>query len=233
MTLEASDSVRDRFKLIHDSANQAASRTGRSLADITVVAVTKSFSVEKVREAAEAGMTVFGENRVQEAASKIPSVGKPLEWHLIGHLQTNKVKTALELFSLIQSVDSLRLAQFISKECAESGKTARALLEVNISGEAQKYGFNPDAIGEAADQIAQLPGIRIEGLMGIAPLEGGESAKRAAFKNLRNLFDKLKSKSGPACEMKILSMGMSDDFTLAIEEGSTMIRVGRALFGER
>lgn len=233
MMSEAANDLQMRWQKIRDAALAAASLSGRSLNDITIVAVTKNFPASVVREAVLVGASVFGENRVQEAAEKIPLAGSGMKWHLIGHLQTNKVKTAVGLFDLIQSVDSVRLARAISDESIQLKKMTRVLLQVNISGEEQKYGFEPARIYAAVDEISQLQSIRVEGLMGIAPLEGGETARRAAFKNLKLIFGALKSAKFSGVEMKYLSLGMSDDFAEAIEEGSNMIRVGRALFGER
>lgn len=214
--------------------DEAAKKTGRSLKDIGLVAVTKGMGADKISEARAAGILVFGENRVQEAAEKIPQVAaEGLEWHMVGHLQTNKIKTALSLFNLIESVDSVRLAKALNDESRALGKIADVLLEVNISGEAQKYGFKPEAVYSALEEISGFPGIRVLGLMGIAPDAVENSVKRDAFKKLKNIFSVCKTTKYENVKMQILSMGMSDDFEIAIEEGSNLVRLGRALFGER
>ena len=224
-------SVKDRFIQVQASIEKAAQKSGRLSKDITLVAVTKDVVVEAVLEAQAAGISVFGENRVQEAETKIVQINNPnFEWQMIGHLQTNKIKTALSLFSLIQSVDSTRLAREISEESLANNKITSMLLEVNISGEPKKFGFNPEEIYGAIDFVAALPSIRIMGLMGIGPNQVSDDIKRAAFKKLRSIFSVCKSIKSNNLEMKYLSMGMSDDFEIAIEEGSNMIRLGRALF---
>lgn len=213
------------------SIQNAAERSGRSAADITLVAVTKSVPAAVVSEAAAQGLTFFGENKVQEAAEKIPQVLAPeARWQMIGHLQSNKVKAAVSLFHLIQSVDSARLAEKIGEEAVLAGKTMDVLLEVNVSGEEQKYGFKPEAVYTALDEILAVPGIRVLGLMGMAPNASDPDLRRAAFKKLRGIFSVCKTLKRPNLDMKTLSMGMSDDFEIAIEEGSTMVRIGRALF---
>jgi PLP dependent protein len=166
---------------------------------------------------------------VQDAQEKIPAV-TGAEWHMIGHLQTNKIKTALGLFQCMQSVDSVRLAKEIDQHLVSENRSYPVLLEVNISGEKQKFGFEPDDLYSAVDEIKLLTRLEVHGLMGIAPNTEDAGARRAAFKKLKGLFTVLKSMKSERFQMKTLSMGMSDDFEAAIEEGSNMIRVGRALF---
>lgn len=224
--------IKERLARVQLLIEEAAKRSGRPAKEITLVAVTKGVPPERVLEAKEAGLRLFGENRIQEAKEKIPKVVDPaVEWHLVGHLQSNKVSDALSLFSLIHSVDSVRLAERISRESEQRGRVTPALLEVNISGEPQKYGFLPEAIYTAIDAIKDFPGIRISGLMGMAPNDPDKEKKREAFKKLRNLFSVCRSFKGERLEMKYLSMGMSGDFETAIEEGSNMVRLGRILFG--
>ena len=223
--------IQERLASIQNRIEAAAQKSGRSLKDIEVVAVTKGISVERILEAQAAGISVFGENRVQEAEVKIPAVQVPgLEWHMIGHVQSNKVKTTLALFGLIQSVDSIRLAKNISGESQAQNKVTRFLLEVNISGQPQRFGFSPQEIYGAVQEITKLPAIHVLGLMGMAPNKAAPGKIRESFKTLRNIFSVLKTLKSENLEMKYLSMGMSDDFEIAIEEGSNMIRLGRALF---
>ncbi len=220
--------IKEKLETVRQRLDKAASRSGRSSKDITLVAVTKGASVEAVLEVREAGVGVFAENRVQEALLKAPQVTS--EWHMVGHLQSNKIRVALELFQMIQSVDSLRLAGNINDEALALNKVVPVLLEVNISGEVQKYGFKPEEIYSAVEGAAALPQLKVMGLMGIAPAGADEAPKREAFKKLRNLFSVCKTLKNKNIEMKHLSMGMSDDFEIAVEEGSNMVRLGRVLF---
>lgn len=222
---------KERLERVQGAMDEAARKSGRSLKDITLVAVTKHASQELILEAQSAGLTLFGESKVQEAEAKILSVNVPgVQWHMIGHLQSNKVKTAVSLFSLIESVDSVRLAKNISDTSLAENKVASILLEINISGELQKYGFKPEELYTAIEEVAELPGVRVLGLMGIAPQSADPEVKREAFKKLRKLFSVCKGLKHGNVEMKHLSMGMSDDFEIAIEEGANMVRLGRALF---
>ena len=215
----------------------AAVRAGRRPDDVTIIAVTKTVPLDRIRAAFALGLTDFGENRVQEAEAKIqawPTDGgssRP-RWHLIGHLQTNKVKRAVQLFDTIHSVDSVRLATMIGAQAEKLGKVMPVLLEVNVSGEATKFGFTPDDMHAALPEIARLPGLRVVGLMTIAPhVEDPEDA-RPVFRRLRELRDEAQAKH-PELPLTELSMGMTNDFEVAIEEGATFVRVGRAIFGER
>jgi len=204
---------------------EVAERANRSPNEITVVVVTKTVEPLLIQQAFEAGIKHFGENRVQEARSKIEqlsSLEPPPIWHMVGHLQTNKASAATELFHMIQSVDSIRLAEAISRHTEHNIST---LLQVNISGEASKGGFSPGEVSAAAEQIAGLPHLEVEGLMTIAPLANDPEEVRPVFRQLRLLRDYL--------GLKHLSMGMTDDFEVAIEEGSTILRIGRAIFSER
>lgn len=231
MSADTTTKIRQNLERITRAIEEAAVRCGRAGKDIRLVAVSKTARPEGVLEAFGAGITLFAESRVQDAEAKVAAVSQPgLEWHMVGHLQTNKVKTAVSLFSLIQSVDSVRLAKTVGEEAVAQNKVMPVLLEVNISGEAQKYGFSADEIYSAIDEIAQLPGIRVEGLMGIGPNEVPDETKRAAFKKLKGIFSVCKTLKKGNVEMKTLSMGMSDDFEIAIEEGSNMVRIGRAIF---
>ncbi len=222
--------IKENLERVCGLMDEAAKKSGRSAKDITLVAVTKGVNLERILEAYEAGIRLFGENRVQEALFKIPQMAIDAEWHMIGHLQSNKIKDAISLFTMIESVDSIRLAQKISGESMALGKVTPALLEINISGEAQKYGFGPEEIYSAIEEMVSMPGIRVEGLMGIAPNNVGDESKREAFRKLRNIFSVLKGLKKQNVEMKCLSMGMSDDFKIAVEEGSNRVRLGRVLF---
>jgi pyridoxal phosphate enzyme (YggS family) len=207
------------------------------------VAVTKNVPQEKIREAWEAGLRVFGENRVQEAEPKVlwsREGGLGCEWHMVGHLQRNKVKKAIQLFDTIQSVDSLRLAWEIDGRCRAACARMPLLLEVNVSGETSKHGFAAyDADGRQMDdflgavqQIVAMPNLEPQGLMTVAPFDAPEEDLRACFRSLRLLLERLREQF-PDNHWRHLSMGMTDDFEVAIEEGSTIIRIGRAIFGKR
>lgn len=214
--------------------DRACQRVGRSDADsITLVAVTKGHPLEATRAAREAGLQVIGENRVQEARAKWEVAGDlGLSWHLVGHLQRNKVRQALQMFDLIHSVDSLRLAETIDKEAERlDGRTA-VLVQVNASGEQSKYGFSVDEAFDPIAEICDLEHIRVEGLMTMAPFTADENLLRVTFRRTRALFDRCREDL-ERFEGQHLSMGMTNDFEIAVEEGSTMVRIGTALFGER
>ncbi len=223
--------LQQRLHEIQDRIAQAATRSGRSPQDITLLAVTKTFPRLVLQEAYELGLRTFGENRVQEAIPKIEDLPADIQWHLIGQLQTNKINKVLGKFALIQSVDSLKLAQAFSGRL--DGRTQEILLEVNTSGEAAKSGVTPEKALEEARAIVQLPGLELRGLMTVGPLTQDSNLQREAFKKLKGLFEELKAKGVGREEFSILSMGMSGDFEMAIEEGSTLVRIGSALFGSR
>jgi hypothetical protein len=215
--------IADRVAHVQQRVERAAERAGRSPAEVTIVAVSKGFPPSAIDEAMVAGIAHVGENRVQEAAAKILALrGLPVTWHLVGHLQTNKAKTALELFDIIHSVDSLHLAEVLSHRAE---RPLPVFLEVNVAGEASKFGFLPDDLAAAAQTIARLPGLDLRGLMTVAPFVSDPETVRPVFRELRRLRD--------ALGLRELSMGMTDDFEVAIEEGATLVRIGRAIFGER
>jgi pyridoxal phosphate enzyme (YggS family) len=220
--------IADRVADVRQRVQRAAKRAGRSPADVTIVAVSKGFPPSAIEEAAAAGIAHLGENRVQEAADKITGLGSlSVTWHLVGHLQTNKAKTALELFDIIHSVDSLHLAEVLSHR-VQMGAAQRplpVLLEVNVTGEASKFGFSSGEVAAAAQAIARLPRLDLRGLMTVAPFVSDPETVRPVFRELRRLRD--------ALGLRELSMGMTDDFEVAIEEGATLVRIGRAIFGER
>ena len=202
----------------------ACGRAGRRPEEVRLVAVTKTFSADVVRSALRAGVQDIGENRVQELREKAEQISEPVRWHLIGHLQSNKARIAARLCEVIQTVDSVELAERISHEAVASGKEIEILIQVNVGGEEQKSGVQPSKAHTLAGSIRRLDGLRLTGLMTIPPI-ADENQTRAYFRRLRQLRDEL--------GLAELSMGMTDDFEMAIEEGSTLIRVGRAIFGER
>ena len=226
MMYDIRQAIEYNYRILKERVAKAAERVGRSPSDIVIVAATKTVPPEKIKIALELGIRIIGENRVQEALQKKPLVGGG-EWHMIGHLQRNKVKKALQLFDCIQSVDSLRLAEEINKRASSP---VRVFVEVNTSGEPTKYGVSPDEAIDFVCKVAELPNLKVEGLMTIGPLHGDP---RPAFRTLRQIGDKLNALNIDDVHIKYLSMGMSDDFEIAIEEGSNMIRIGRALFGPR
>ncbi len=219
---------------VRDRIESACRRAGRSDGDrVTIVAVTKGHPIEALCAAREAGLRVIGENRVQEARRKRDRTGDlGLAWHLVGHLQRNKVRHALSLFEMIHSVDTLRLAETIDSEAAKSGRRARVLVQVNASGEETKYGVPVGEGLEAVRRICELPHLRVTGLMTIAPLTNDERVLRDTFRRTRELFERCGA-SVEGFEARDLSMGMSNDYEIAVEEGATMVRLGTVLFGER
>lgn len=213
--------------------DRAAARAGRDPGGITLVAVSKTVEPARVREAVEAGVTILGENYIQEARGKIEEVGRGVQWHMVGHLQSNKAKYAVTLFDCIHSLDSISLAREIDRRAAQKGRSMRTLVEVNLSGEAAKFGIGPDEALELIRQTASLKNISIEGLMTMPPYFDDPERARPYFIRLRELRDRILGEGVEGVRMDELSMGMSGDFEAAIEEGATMIRVGTAIFGER
>jgi pyridoxal phosphate enzyme (YggS family) len=216
---------------VREQIAQAAAKTGRDVKDIELVAITKTHSANKVREAIEAGHTLFGESRVQEARAKIPELRSNIRWHFVGHLQKNKVRQALPLFEMIHSVDSLPLAEDINRVSQEEALHPRVLLEVNVAGEGSKFGFSPQKLRDQMEALLALPRLSILGLMTIPPLAEEAEASRKYFIQLRELRDRLQTEF--RVDLAQLSMGMTQDFPIAVEEGATLVRVGTAIFGER
>jgi len=218
--------VRENVAAVRSRIAAACSRAGRRTDAVTLIAVSKTFPASAVDEAIDAGITAIGENRVQEAREKRPLVraAAPAVWHLIGHLQSNKAKEAVRLFDVIQTVDSLELAGKIARAAEIEGKRQEILLEVNIGGEAQKNGATKGVIPDLAAAVKAMPSLHLRGLMAIPPV-GTPDQTRPYFRELRGLRDEL--------GLEHLSMGMSEDFDVAIEEGATLVRVGRAIFGSR
>jgi pyridoxal phosphate enzyme (YggS family) len=199
---------------------------------VTLVAAAKGRTVEQVRAAIRAGVTHVGHNYVQDAEPMVPLVPEPVRWHMIGHLQTNKVKIAVELFDMIETVDSWRLAQEIDRRCAAIGKVMPVLVEVNSGHEANKTGILPEEVADLVDQLAKLPYIRVQGLMTMGPRFGDPEDSRPYFQATRAAFERLAKTPMPNAEMRYLSMGMSNSYRVAIEEGANIIRIGTLLFGE-
>ena len=225
------ETVAANFAAVRSRIAAAARRTGRDPSAVRLMAVTKGFPRQTVDEALAAGASLFGENRVQEAETKFTELAGRCETHLIGHLQTNKAKAAAALFDCVQSIDSLHTAQALDARCAERGRTMDVLLEMNTSGEASKSGFpGRDELAAGLEEVEKLPHLRVRGLMTVGPLTDDQRMIRAAFALLRSAFESL-AVGRPGFDT--LSMGMSSDFEIAIEEGATLVRVGTALFGPR
>jgi len=224
-------SIAENLERVREQIAQAAAKADRLVDEIELVAITKTHPAEKVREAMEAGQNLFGESRVQEARVKIPDSPSSLRWHFVGHLQKNKVRHALPLFELIHSVDSLALAQDMNRIAEEDGAHPRVLLEVNLAGEGSKFGFVPGKLREEMELLLALSRLSIEGLMTIPPLAEAAEVSRKFFVQLRELRGVLESEFD--LRLPQLSMGMTNDFTVAVEEGATLVRVGTAIFGER
>lgn len=228
--------IRQRWWQVRDRIREACARAGRDPATVRVVGVTKGFGAEVAAAAARAGLVDLGENRVQEARDKIPRVRElagPVEvcWHLVGHLQRNKARWAVQLFTWVHSVDSPELAHELSRRATAAGRTVDVLVEVNVAGEATKHGTAPERAPELVELAACLPGLRVRGLMTVAPQAPHPEDVRWVFRALRELRDRIRTDRG--LELPELSMGMSDDYEVAVEEGATLVRLGRALFGER
>jgi PLP dependent protein len=215
----------------------AARRVGRNPDSVTLMAVSKTVEPERIRQASAAGIRVFGENRVQEFAEKFPDPDgrRDAEWHLIGHLQTNKARKAAEIFHAVDSVDSLRLAEKLNQAAEALGKTLPVLIEINVGGEASKSGVPLDSpeLEGLLRGVARLEHLEVRGLMAVPPFAQNPEATRPYFRLLRDLRDQIALRKLPGVRMEVLSMGMSHDFEIAIEEGSTCVRVGTAIFGER
>jgi pyridoxal phosphate enzyme (YggS family) len=224
-------SVAKNLERVRDQIAQAAAKVGGATDDIELVAITKTHPAEKVREAIEAAQKLFGESRVQEARVKIPELPSNLRWHFVGHLQKNKIRHALPLFELFHSVDSLALAQEMNRIADEEGMHPRVLLEVNVAGEGSKFGFAPEKLRAEMESLLALPRLSILGLMTIPPFAEEAEASRKYFIELRELRDRLQT--GFHVDLGQLSMGMTNDFPIAVEEGATLVRVGTAIFGER
>lgn len=220
--------IADNLKRVQETIEETLSKTGRK-DSVTLIAVTKTVDPERINEAIEAGIKIIGENRVQEARDKFDKIKKGVTWHLIGHLQRNKVKHALPIFSMIQSIDKVETVREIERRAQ---KPVDILIEINSSGEESKYGVNPDQVFKLVDEILEYKMINIKGLMTVGPLTTDEKEIRKAFSLTRKKFDEIKDRY-KELDITYLSMGMSGDYPIAIEEGSNMVRVGTAIFGPR
>ena len=223
--------LQENLTRIRSRIDQACERSGRQPDSVRLMAVSKNQSPELVAQAASAGLTLFGENRIQEAKVKIPLCPGQLEWHFIGHLQSNKSRDAVSLFHVVQGVDSLALAEELQKQAIKQARSLPILLEVNVAGESSKFGWNPDRLLAELLQLNALPRLVVQGLMTIAPYAVDPEQVRPIFRRLRELRDRCTDLLG--APLPVLSMGMSGDLEVAIEEGATLVRVGTALFGER
>jgi pyridoxal phosphate enzyme, YggS family len=225
--------VRDNVRRIRGDIEKAALKSGRMASDVRLMAVTKTVDDDRVMEAIEAGVDIIGENYVQEARRKIEKMGKTLEWHMIGHLQSNKARYAVRLFDMIHSVDRLNLARELDKRSGAMGRITRILIEVNVSGEETKDGVGSEDAISFVKKVSALENLSIQGLMTMPPWFDDPEEARPYFVSLRELRDSILEENIPNIEMSELSMGMSGDYEVAVEEGATIVRVGRAIFGER
>ncbi len=225
--------IGERLKKIEQQIEESCRRAGRDPSEVTLIAVSKTKPVSMMTKAYEAGARQFGENRVQELLEKIPQMPDDTMWHLIGHLQTNKVRQVIGRTRLIHSVDSVRLAREIEKESAKRGLVTEILLEVNVAREESKFGFFLEETEEALREISQLKHVRVCGLMTIAPFTADMEENRPIFRKLNQFFVDMKCKNIDNVNMAVLSMGMTGDFSVAVEEGATMVRIGTGIFSAR
>ena len=223
--------IAENLETVRVDIAESVRRSGRLAGSVELIAVSKTHPPEIVRQAVDAGQLLFGENRVQEAKAKIPDLPAKLRWHLIGHLQTNKIRQALPLFEVIHGVDSVELLHEIQRIAGDLGLYPRVLLQVNVAGESSKYGFSPQRLLSEVEQISRADRIQVEGLMTIPPLASSAEDSRRYFVQLRTLRDRLEAEF--QFPLPHLSMGMSSDYRVAVEEGATYVRVGTAIFGER
>jgi len=225
--------VAGNYRKIIDHVFEAAAKAGRDGTKIKLLAAAKSQSIDALRTAVAAGVTLVGENYVQEAKEKRQQIKATVEWHMIGHLQRNKTKAAVEVFDVIQSLDNVALARELDKEGSKRGKTIRALVEVNLGGEESKIGIDRNGVAALLEEIAELSNLRIEGLMTVPPFQDDLEKVRPYFRDLRELREELNESRYLNVDLQELSMGMTHDYTVAIEEGATIVRIGTALFGPR
>jgi PLP dependent protein len=225
------DEIAANLEKVRSAIAEAERKSGRAAGSVELVAVTKTHSAEVVQLAVDAGQLLFGENRVQEAKAKIPDLPSKLRWHLIGHLQSNKARLALTLFEMIHGVDSMDLLQHLNRVAEDLGVFPHVLLQVNVAGESSKFGFPPQKLLSEVESIGQIDRLQIEGLMTIPPLAAAPEHSRKYFVQLRELRDRLEREF--KFPLPHLSMGMTADYGVAVEEGATLVRVGTAIFGER
>ena len=225
--------VRDNILRIRERIAAAAARAGRDPSAVRLMGVTKTVGDDRILQAIEAGIDIIGENYVQEARRKIELMGKKAEWHFIGHLQTNKAKYAVRLFDMIHSVNRMSLAEELNRRAGAAGVVCRVLIEVNLGGEESKSGAPPDEAPGLIRAVGQMANLSIQGLMTMAPWYDDPERARPCFAGLREIRGRIAAENIPNVTMRELSMGMTDDFEVAVEEGSTIVRIGRAIFGER
>lgn len=225
--------IKENIEAVQANIEAACQKAGRDPGEVTLIAVSKTKPLSDIEEAIDCGMMEFGENKVQELVNKIEHVSRPVHWHLIGHLQTNKVKYIADKGLLIHSVDSVKLAKEIQKEAVKKQADCDILLEVNVAREESKFGFTCEEVPDAVAEIAQLSNVHIQGLMTIAPFVENPEDNRVIFAKLHKLLLDIKSRNIDNVNMNVLSMGMTNDYTVAVEEGATMVRVGTGIFGAR
>ena len=225
--------VADNLRNVHSNIKLACEKSGRDVSEITLISVSKTKPVDMLKEAYDTGERCFGENKVQEICQKYPEMPEDVKWHMIGHLQTNKVKQVIDKVVLIHSVDSIKLAEVISRESEKKGIVTDILVEVNVANEDTKFGTTYENVEALIMDIASLPAVKVRGLMTIAPFVDNPEDNRVIFRKLNQLFVDLRAKNIDNTYMDILSMGMTNDYQVAIEEGATMIRVGTGIFGNR
>lgn len=227
------DYIKNNIEYIKEKISTVAKKSGRNASDILLLAVTKTVTVDKIKVAMDYGLNDLGENKVQELISKYDKLADGCNWHLIGHLQTNKVKYIIDKVKMIHSVDSEKLALEINNRAEQHGKIMDILLEVNIANEESKFGVKPEEIYGLIEKLKVLPNIKVKGLMTIAPLVNNVENNRKYFKLLYKLFVDIKDRKNDNIDMKYLSMGMTNDYEIAIEEGANIVRIGTGIFGER
>lgn len=225
--------LKENLDIVREKIKRACDRAGRSYDEVTLIAVSKTKPLSDIETLMQYGETEFGENKVQELVDKYETISSPVHWHLIGHLQTNKVKYIVDKVSLIHSVDSVHLAKEIEKEAAKHNLIVDILIQVNIAHEDTKFGIDETAVYDLLNEIKDYPHIRVNGLMTIAPFVDNAEENRIHFRKMNQLLLDIKSKNIDNINMNILSMGMTNDYEVAIEEGATMVRVGTGIFGER
>lgn len=225
--------LKDNLKNVDEKITKACERSSRNREDVTLIAVSKTKPIETLQEAYDLGVRVFGENKVQELTEKYDALPKDIHWHMIGHLQRNKVKYIIDKVDLIHSVDSIRLAETIDKEAEKNNLVANILIEVNIAKEESKFGLMPEELDSFIDEIAKLKHVQVKGLMTIAPFVENPEENRTIFADLRKLSVDIAKKNIDNVNVSILSMGMTNDYEVAVEEGATLVRVGTGIFGAR
>ena len=225
--------IQENIKLVEENIKKACEKVGRDVNEVTLIAISKTKPYTAIEEALPTGVKDYGENKVQELCDKYEILPKDIKWHMIGHLQRNKVKYLVGKASLIHSVDSIRLAEQIEKEYAKADEIANILIEVNMAQEESKFGITSEETEQLVREIAKFPHIRIKGLMTIAPYTDNPESNRVYFRNMKKLSVDIENKNIDNVSMSVLSMGMTGDYQVAVEEGATLVRVGTGIFGER